>query len=256
MAGEVWAPPTDASLTVGSVGLSADMLAIRDLAAALAARATGAPWLNAIGAQVVFFVGGNWNVPADVYRAQVTVIGAGGAGGAGIDNNGGAAAAGAGGGGGAGAWSVVGGLTVVPAAVVVVTIGAAGAGGAGVGGNGGNSSIAHPATWTVTANGGTGGAAGTAAGAAGGAGGTTLLGTDAPGARGGDGVVLGTTLGFSGHGAAGFLGGGAAAQTADAVGRNANVPGTGGSGGFAVNAGGMQTRNGGDGAAGAVIIEY
>ena len=39
MAGEVWDPPTDSALTSGQVGLSAQMLAIRDMPAALAARA-------------------------------------------------------------------------------------------------------------------------------------------------------------------------------------------------------------------------
>lgn len=253
-----WAPPTDASLTSGSVGLSADMLAIRDLAAALARRAPGSPWLNGVGAIDVVKISGAWTVPTGVTRIRISLIGGGGAGGAGTDNQPASFWPGLGGGGGAGVFAIHAELVVTPAQNLTVVIGAAGAGGAGDGGDGGATSVARPADWTVTVNGGEGGTQGFSnVPGAGGAGGVVAVVGDIPGARGEDAYSPAQAGGMSGSGAASALGGGAPGHrlAVSDVGRAGAAYGAGGSGGRGF-ASGTETKNGGDGAAGVVIIEY
>ena len=192
-----------------------------------------------------FTASGNFTVPTGVSRLRVTVIGGGGAGGTHANIPGG--------GGGAGGSAIHIIMSLVPGAVIPVTVGAAGialiGGSTGQGGPGGTSSFGT----YVSATGGQGGGGGAAvATAAGGGGGNAVggdinyggsCGTDSiiPAARGGDGGGPG-----GGRGATGSVQG---------------VPGQGygggGGGGGASNTSGTGTgAPGGNGGSGLVIVEY
>ena len=264
MSGEDWGPPSDAALTTGAVGLSAHMLAIRDLAGALARRAPGSPWLNGAGAVEHIIASATWVVPADVTSILVIGLGGGGAGGAGIDANGGASDLGTGGGGGAGGY-VAEVWNVAPADDLVIVIGTGGAGGAGAGGAGVDTTIDHTSLGTLTAKGGAGGASGSGTAGLGGAGGAAGAFGDVslPGAQGGDGFVFTATNGWSGHGGSPFESGGGAPAVTDysssaggVAGKAADSPGAGGSGGAGMYSAGTATGNGGDGQDGRVILIY
>lgn len=131
-----WNPPADALLADGKAGRPSHARAVRDLTAALAERAGGSPWLNGVGA-VEHIVGfgfalppfsdelvlvGEWVVPDEVERIDVTVIGAGGQGGSWDDSV--AIFRGGGGGGGGAMWREV--LAVITGQVFAVSVGAAG----------------------------------------------------------------------------------------------------------------------------------
>jgi hypothetical protein len=177
----------------------------------------------------VFTASDTFVVPAGVTRAKVTVIGGGGAGGMAVR------------------W--LSGLT--PGTAIPVTVGAGGAApsSAAQGGGGGTSSFGS----YVSATGGTGGAGGTVmatcAGGSGGAG----VGGDAVfgGAYGTDGITV-APRGGTGGGPGGGRGTSGLIQGIAAIG-----PGGGGGGGGASAAGGTGTgAQGGNGAAGIVIVEY
>ena len=190
--------------------------------------------LGAAGSIEVFTSSTTWTCPAGVTKAKVTVVGGGGSAGNGVSQTGG------GGGGGGAAIKV---LTVVPATVYTVTIGAGGVGlSAGVGnttGNaGGTSSFSGGVITTVSATGGAGGPSSTAGGAggvgsngdlniSGGAGGAAAANSNVPPALGGSTVFAGNTPGGTAGNAYG-----------------------GGSGGKYNNIGSP------DGAAGVIVIEY
>lgn len=250
-----WDPPTDLDLVSGAVALSSHVKAIRDLSEALAGRLTGSPWLNGVGEQVIFIASDTWVVPAGVTQVRAILIGAGGAGGAGQDTHPTLNSPGAGGGGGAGCLAIHSGLVTTPAETLTITVGTDGIGGSGAGGTGGASSVSTVVGgWSsVSAPGGVGGAAGVDAFAAGGAGGSPPTADDIPGATGSTAII-----GLSGAGAASAFGSGAPGVVMVTVpldGVHATTLGAGGSGGYA-RAAGLQTKDGGNGESGIVILEY
>lgn len=124
-----WTDIPDSNFDPGQPIRSVDGLALRDNVTALAERASGAPWLNGIGAIEIITASGNWIAPAGVTRVEVTIIGGGGGGGAGAGNTGsaggsstgfsitangggGGIAAGGGGSGGAGGGGGSGGISI------------------------------------------------------------------------------------------------------------------------------------------------
>jgi hypothetical protein len=284
-----WAPPSDAVLAKGKpVKPITHGRAIRDLPAALAERASGSPWLNGIGAIQIFNNGfgsirgdgerdldGTWVVPDDVFKVEATLIGGGGAGGLGVTSGGPVWVPECGGGGGGGA-IVVRVLDVTPGEVYTVIIGAGGQEdliNASVDTTKDSFVIGDGARTTfgvLIAAGGKKGVSGLLGGA-GGAGGNlptpelsvpTIVGAD-----GGPALTVDLTAAFnnrSGSGAANIYGGGAPGRFDDGVGYDAfvatafggsGIPGTGGGGGHPV-AGGADTKDGGRGAHGAVILRY
>lgn len=191
---------------------------------------------------VAFTAGGNWTVPANVYRIRCRVWGAGGGGGG--TSNGGAA-------GGAGGGYAEGWYTVTPGQVLAVTIGTGGNGGSGAptaGGAGGSTSIGS----LLSASGGNGG---NGAGGGSNAGVNTGVGTgtggqiNINGQPATSGFTVGTLpLGSGGGGAfctslvGGFTG---------SSGNGAGFPGGGGGG-----AGGTTNAAGAAGANGYATIEW
>jgi hypothetical protein len=191
----------------------------------------------------VFTASGTFTVPAGVTRAKVTVIGGGGAGGthAKLPSGGGGA------GGMAMRW--LSGLT--PGTAIPVTVGAGGVAPSSPaqGGGGGTSSFGS----YVSATGGTGGGGGTAMATCAGGSGGVGVGGDAVfgGAYGTDGITV-APRGGTGGGPGGGRG-----TSGLIVGIAATGPGGGGGGGGASAAGGTGTgAQGGNGAAGIVIVEY
>src|SRR5690606_7328946 len=83
-----WTDIPDSNFDPGQPIRSVDGLALRDNVTALAERASGAPWLNGIGAIEIITASGNWIAPAGVTRVEVTIIGGGGGGGGGAANAG------------------------------------------------------------------------------------------------------------------------------------------------------------------------
>lgn len=166
-----WTDIPDSNFDPGQPIRSVDGLALRDNVTALAERASGAPWLNGIGAIEIITASGNWIAPAGVTRVEVTIIGGGGGGGSGGisipgepgfssavnnalaygggtpfgfgghpgfttgRNYGGGGSGTAGGGGGGGGETRIAVVNVVPGDSYSITIGA---GGSSVGSNGAN----------------------------------------------------------------------------------------------------------------------
>jgi hypothetical protein len=288
-----WNPPSDADLAPDEAAQYTFARRIRDLSAALAERASGSPWLNAAAGQTrIFNIGfggilgsppekagertliGSWAVPDGVYRIDATLIGGGGAGGQGKKNSGTSFLPTAGGGGGAGAVARYV-LEVEPGQVFGIVLGA-----------GGRTDLIDPSVDTsldgfeigdgarttfgvLLAGGGRrgrdgDGSLGTGAGA-GAVGGQnpTIYGAD-----GGVAINLDTGSGDvgyrSGRGASTIFGGGGPGRhdPGDGYGvffvspANMTVPGAGGGGGLPAGGGGTDTKEGGRGGHGAVIVRY
>lgn len=214
---------------------------------------------------VVLTSGASWSLPAALQvtgaKFKITVIGGGGAGGGNP-----ATAATAGAGGGAGGVAVAYLTYVAGQNSVTTSFGAAGAGSSGaVGGNGGATTATYNSL-TYIGTGGTGGALG-AATSAGGAGGTGSTGTGTvtlalTGQTGGAGGTTTAVAGVTylnnkgGDTALGFGQGGLMPfNAATGVAGNAGINyGAGGSGSVAGST--ATARAGGNGTAGAIIIEY
>jgi hypothetical protein len=291
MAVPAWNPPADAVLGVGKPGKPSLARAIRDLPEAMAGRAAGAPWLNRMGALEIYNNGfgdvapdgtrnliGEWVAPEGVFYVEATLIGGGGAGGEGQTTSGTGLIQKCGGGGGAGAIlrSIV--EITTPGEVYAVIIGA-----------GGNPARRDPSVDTtldgwgigdgarttfgnLVAAGGRHGATG-GAGGAGGAGGSIVEGQiptvfGAPGDYALNDIDYATLGQFrSGTGASSYFGGGAPGRNAAGVGYDnwtdtdfggACVAGAGGGGGYPEHfgVGGTNTKDGGRGGHGAVILRY
>lgn len=261
-----WDPPADALLLPDKPGRSLDIKRIRDLSAALAARMSGAPWVNGRGAIVEVFEGeltGLWTVPEGVTRIEVTAIGGGGGGGRALATNTSGANCGAGGGGGAGAM-VQRLIEVVPFQELAYTIGAGGRGGGDVQGDdaepGGVTKLESTVT-LVLANAGLGGQPGLDAGGAGGAGGASIAGTGVrvDGATGATGWRQSSSAGRSGRGAGGPFGAGAPGRVSSANGYSVGVTrGVGGGGAMATSTGigSAVNRIGGRGGTGLLVLRY
>lgn len=185
-----------------------------------------------------FTASGSLTIPANVNQVYVKMVGGGGGGGGGLNalNDGG-------GGGGAGAFLSEAFLTVTPAEVLTVTIGAGGAGGASgspgtAGGNGGDTTFLRSSTVLLGARGalGGGGASGSNAGTGGS---NTVAGGTGAGTAG---TIVLVQAGFAGS-AGGNGGGNSAAGGAGAPPSGFYQPGfTSGAGGAA-----SLTRGGGGG---------
>lgn len=175
---------------------------------------------------------GNFIVPANIYALKVTCWGGGGGGG--VDSGG----VSSGGGGGGSMCEAI--LQVTPGQVIPFTIGSGGAAGA-PGGNGGSTTFL-----TLTAGGGLGQSGGT--NAYGAVGGTASGGTVNMNGQAG----LNGSSGFGGAGGDCPQGGGGGTfiVPGDAAHLNGKVPGGGGCGDYAT------TTTAGNGAAGAILIQY
>jgi hypothetical protein len=214
----------------------------------------GTTWTSAapavIGARSqIFTSSGTFTVPTGVTAVKVTVVGGGGMGSS-VSNY----QAGGGGGGGGAAVEWITGLT--PAGTVTVTVGAGGTTGSTTGGTSSFGSY-------VSASGGSGGTAGApgsgGAGGTGGSGGQTGD-LNADGASGSNGVGGGCCVPTGGRGGIpaltmaalsyGYGGAGGATLANGSAGTGYG----GGGGGAAVNT--NQSRTGGNGAPGVVIVEW
>ena len=194
-------------------------------------------------------------VPAGVWKVHGRLVGGGGgAAGVGQLGDGSARPGGAGGGGGA----AEGWLEVTPGQVIAITVGAGGAGGAASanvagaaganGGSGGTSSIGA----FMAATGGGGGGSVSSAGAGGGTG--TGGAVNYTGGVGGDGSGSVGSASYGGQGGVSlFGGGGRAAMSYAAVVCDGKAPGSGGGSVYAVWA---AAGKGGNGADGAVILQW
>jgi hypothetical protein len=194
-----------------------------------------------------FLTNGSYVASAGVTKVKYRIwAGAGGAGGAANTN-------GAGGGGGGGGYSE-GIAAVTPGNSYSVIVGSGGSGGSGGanGTNGGPSSFASFASTT----GGGGGGFGNAFGGVGGSGGTATGGTiNFPGGVGGPGGELSGGGFIGGFQGSSFCGPGVPGGTGTSLIQTlaGQFPGVGGQGGITTSPG--QTQQGGNGAAGLVIIE-
>ena len=280
-----WNPPADVDLGVGKPGKPSLVRAIRDLPSALAERASGAPWLNGIGALIIFNRAGyilsqppwsgeysleaTWVVPANVYRLDATIVGGGGSGGDGNSNSTTGFEAIGGGGGGAGAVNRLV-IDVEPDQVYQIKIGA-----------GGRLEAVHPSVDTgldgfeigdgartafgpFVAAGGQAGHRGSLGGGGGTGGGQTdggnptYSGADGKPALNVDTYNLGQLR--SGSGAPSTFGGGAPGRNDVGDGYSAfdtilSIYGSGGGGGHPVD-GILDSKDGGRGANGVVIVRY
>lgn len=289
-----WSPPSDSDLAADKPAKASHARRVRDLFPSLAARESGAPWLNGIGAIALAKYGpsglfatggllfafpsgglrGTFTVPAGVTRIEVTVVGGGGCGGD-AQNTIGSAGPSAGGGGGAGAVYITV-IEVQPGEVFPLTIGAGGhptlisqyvdtSLDSFQIGDGGRTTFG---VWPriAVAGGGRRGLAGDGSGdeGKGGAGGTTVLVQgDQPiipwveGAAGGRALRVvpgGSGVVRSGRGARSLLGAGGESRITVAGGENAPCPGAGGGGAYPGTFPG--TAVGGLGASGIVILRY
>ena len=189
-----------------------------------------------------------WTVPTGVFRVRVRLVGGGG-GGAG----GNGASTWSSGGGASGGYSE-GFVSVTPGQVIVVTIGAGGAGSAQGNGNSGSTGGTTSFGAFMSATGGSGGFGGTSTSSGGspgvGSGGSEL---NLFGANGGDGNPTSALI-QGGYGASSAFGGGGRTATLN-VGAIVNglAPGSGGGGIWETGAG---AQAGGNGAPGAVFLEW
>lgn len=198
------------------------------------------PFVQTMGARMtVYLTAGTFTftVPDGVTRIRARVVGGGG-------GAGGSAAAKSGGGGGAGGYSEDW-ITVTPGQVLTITVGANGAGGTegNAGASGGSSSISGYLSASGGAYGDAGGG-GTGAGGFGGAGTGGSINT--VGSDGTDGATTATV--GSGIGGGSILGG---STRSGGTGRNSLSIGGGGAASYT-----LASQNGGNGHAGAVILEY
>jgi len=206
--------------------------------------------------ETLLTAGTTFTTGADCSKIRVRLVGGGGGGGGCTSVA--SAAAGAGGGGAGGYTEKV--FNVSPSTAYTYAIGAAGTGASGAAGNNGGDTTFTVGATTITGKGGTGAPVGTAAttlvARAGGAGGVADTNGDvnAGGAPGAGGVVLivATPIVLSGEGGSSQMGGGGLGLVAVGNGNNATGFGAGG-GGAATGA--SVARTGGNGTAGAIIVE-
>ena len=193
-----------------------------------------------------FTADGTFIVPAGVTALDVKIWGAGGgAGGMGYNTE-------AGGGGGGGGYTMLATLVVTPGEEITVTVGAGGAGGynTGDGVAGGDSSFGAYGS----AGGGGGGIHGYGSGAGGGPGGAGGAG-DTENGEDGEGLSISGSHSMYGGAAGGAAYGGGARSippTANGDGNPGNPYGGGGSSSY----GNIVARTGGDGADGAIIVDW
>ncbi|CNH98888.1 bacteriophage tail fiber protein [Yersinia frederiksenii] len=198
------------------------------------------PFVQTMGARMATYLTAGtftFTVPDGVTRIRARVVGGGG-------GAGGSAAVKSGGGGGAGGYSEDW-ITVTPGQVLTITVGANGAGGTAgnAGASGGSSSISGYLSASGGAYGDAGGG-GTGAGGFGGAGTGGSINT--VGSDGTDGATTATV--GSGIGGGSILGG---STRSGGTGRNSLSIGGGGAASYT-----LASQNGGNGHAGAVILEY
>lgn len=201
----------------------------------------------------LFASSGTYTKPAGLVYAVVETIGGGGGGG-GVDSSS-SSGAGAGGGGGGGYSRRTLAATSI-GATETVTVGTGGAGGLGVTPATGGTGVTSTFGSLVSASGGTGGLAGNGttqgAGGAGGGGTTATPDINSHGSGGGAGVASITdTRATSGNGGSSFFGGGAPGVTNSSTGSAGTTYGGGGSGASATN---NDTRDGGAGADGVILV--
>jgi hypothetical protein len=193
----------------------------------------------------VFTSSGTFTIPTGITSLKVTVIGGGGGGGGGTSDGAGSGGIGGSGGTSGGAIRYLTGLTSGLTLAVTVGAGGTAGGGGGTGGAGGTSSIAS-GTQTITTTSCPGGTAGI--------GGTS----DTNGASGTNSTGTGGTFNTTGLGNITAYGLGQRAASPENP--NNGLPGLafggGGSGGVCRTFTAGQTRTGGAGAAGVVIIEF
>lgn len=216
-------------ISAGGTGASNISGALENLGLRDVARSRSTPYLTA--GTFAF------TVPAGVYRIKCRVIGGGG-------GAGGSASAKSGGGGGAGGYAE-GGIDVIPGQTITITVGAGGQGGTAgnFGASGGLSSVGG----FMSASGGAYGDAGGGGTGAGGFGGIGSGGDiNSVGSDGSDGTTNGAAGGGTGGGSS--LGG---ATRSGGTGRNSLSIGGGGAACYLLSA-----QSGGNGHAGAVILDY
>lgn len=207
-------------------------------------------------ASTLLTVSGNFTTGPDTTRVRIRGVGGGGAGGGCTSTA--AAAAGAGGGGAGGFCEDL--VSVSPNTAYAFVCGAAGVGVSGAaGGDGGDSTFSINGT-TYTARKGSGALVATASttlfanpgGSGGGAINSALL--NAPGEPGSPGftLIIATAIGVGGNGGSGPFGGGGIASNGPGNGNAGTGHGAGGSGSFT---GASAVRTGGNGTAGAWIVD-
>ncbi len=198
------------------------------------------PSVQTMGARMVSYLTAGtftFTVPDGVTRIRARVVGGGG-------GAGGSAAAKSGGGGGAGGYSEDW-ITVTAGQVLSITVGASGAG--GTAGNAGTAGSVSSVSGYLSASGGAFGDAGGAGTGAGGFGGAGTGGSiNTVGSDGTDGATTATV--GSGVGGGSVLGG---STRSGGTGRNSLSIGGGGAASYT-----LASQNGGNGHAGAVILEY
>ncbi|QAX77794.1 hypothetical protein D5F51_04085 [Yersinia hibernica] len=198
------------------------------------------PFVQTMGARMISYLTAGtfvFTVPNGVTRIRVRVVGGGG-------GAGGSAAAKSGGGGGAGGYAEDC-ITVSPGQVLSITVGANGVG--GTAGNSGSTGGASSVSGYLSASGGAFGDAGGGGTGAGGFGGAGTGGSiNTVGSDGSDGATTATV--GSGIGGGSVLGG---STRSGGTGRNSLSIGGGGAASYT-----LASQNGGNGHAGAVILEY
>ncbi|MFQ6288568.1 phage tail protein [Yersinia enterocolitica] len=198
------------------------------------------PFVQTMGARMISYLTVGtfpFTVPDGVTRIRARVVGGGG-------GAGGSAAAKSGGGGGGGGYAESW-ITVTPGQVLSITVGAGGAG--GTAGNAGSSGSVSSVSEYLSASGGLFGEAGGGGTGAGGFGGTGTGGdVNSNGSDGSDGTTASTS--GAGNGGGAVLGG---STRSGSAGRNSLSIGGGGAASYT-----LASQNGGNGHAGAVILEY
>jgi hypothetical protein len=207
--------------------------------------ASASPPASGFSNLVVFSASGTFTIPAGITKIKATIVGGGGSGGG---ANG--VVAGGGGAGGGAAIKILSGLT--SGNTLSVTIGAGGTGTSSAGNSGGTTSLASGTQTisTVSATGGAGGSGHTFSNTEGSLGGVGSGGDLNIRGGAGQGGGSGSSGGWGvGCGGGSILGGGAPGRLFTAASGGAY----GGGGGSPINS---VTANGGNGAAGVLIIEY
>ncbi|HDL6888392.1 TPA: hypothetical protein PXL93_004401 [Yersinia enterocolitica] len=234
----------ESSLTAGALQKSANLSDLSSVPTALTnlglSDVAHIPYVQTLGARMVSYLTAGaftFTVPAEVTRIRARVVGGGG-------GAGGSAAAKSGGGGGAGGYSEDW-ITVTAGQVLSITVGANGAG--GTTGNAGTAGSVSSVSGYLSASGGAYGDAGGGGTGAGGFGGAGTGGSiNTVGSDGTDGATTATV--GSGIGGGSVLGG---STRSGGTGRNSLSIGGGGAASYT-----LTSQNGGNGHAGAVILEY
>lgn len=234
----------ESSLTAGSLQKSANLSDLSSVPTALInlglSDVAHIPYVQTLGARMVSYLTAGtftFTVPDGVTRIRARVVGGGG-------GAGGSATAKSGGGGGGGGYAESW-ITVTPGQVLSISVGAGGAG--GTAGNTGSSGSVSSVSGFLSASGGLFGDAGGGGTGAGGFGGAGTGGDiNSTGSDGSDGAAVGNV--GAGAGGGSVLGG---STRSGGTGRNSLSLGGGGAASYALAA-----LFGGNGHAGAVILEY